>query len=121
MPGPSWCQSRPSERAWGATALKAARSPVTDGKHPVQFLDFSWIPARDRREHAPLTDGVTEAENEQGEFFERDRTLNLVAELRGQPSRRIVSGLYKAIESFRSPGPRADDVTAVVGKALPTG
>lgn len=68
-----------------------------------------------------LTDGVMEAENEQGEFFERDRTLNLVAELRGQPSRRIITGLYKAIESFRSPGPRSDDVTAVIGKALPTG
>ncbi|MCG6925692.1 MAG: SpoIIE family protein phosphatase [Acidobacteria bacterium] len=67
-----------------------------------------------------LTDGVTEAENERGEFFERDRAVDLVARMRWQSSRRIVSGLYRAIEDFRLPGPQADDVTAVVGKALPT-
>jgi serine phosphatase RsbU (regulator of sigma subunit) len=68
-----------------------------------------------------LTDGVVEAANERGEFFERERTMSLVAELRSQPCRRIVAGLYRAVESFRSPGPRVDDVTAVVGKALPLG
>jgi PAS domain S-box-containing protein len=77
------------------------------------------IPLEDGDLFVLLTDGVMEAANEQGEFFERDRTLSLVADLRRQPSRRIVTGLYKAVESFRSPGPRADDVTAVVGKALP--
>jgi sigma-B regulation protein RsbU (phosphoserine phosphatase) len=77
------------------------------------------IPLEDGDLFVLLTDGVMEAENERGEFFEQDRALDLVAELRGQPSRRIVTGLYKAVESFRSPGPRGDDVTAVVGKALP--
>ena len=79
------------------------------------------IPLEDGDLFVLLTDGVMEAENEQGEFFERDRALSLVAEFRGQPSRRIISGLYRAVETFRSPGPRADDITAVVGKALPTG
>ncbi len=79
------------------------------------------IPLEDGDLFVLLTDGVVEAANERGEFFESDRTLRLVAEMRQEPSRRIVAGLYKAVESFRSPGPRADDVTTVVGKALPTG
>jgi serine phosphatase RsbU (regulator of sigma subunit) len=60
-----------------------------------------------------------EAENERGEFFERDRILSVVGELCAQPARHIVVGLHRAIESFRSPGPQADDVTAVVGRVLP--
>jgi sigma-B regulation protein RsbU (phosphoserine phosphatase) len=79
------------------------------------------IPLEDGDLFVLLTDGVVEAANERGEFFESDRTLRLVAEMRQEPSRRIVAGLHKAVESFRSPGPRADDVTAVVGKALPAG
>jgi PAS domain S-box-containing protein len=79
------------------------------------------IPLEDGDLFVLLTDGVMEAANDDGEFFERDRALNLVAELRDEPSHRIVRGLFRAVESFRSPGPRADDVTAVVGKALPLG
>jgi sigma-B regulation protein RsbU (phosphoserine phosphatase) len=79
------------------------------------------IPLEDGDLFVLLTDGLMEAANDDGEFFERDRTLTLVAGLRDQPSHRIVRGLFRAVESFRSPGPQADDITAVVGKALPLG
>jgi len=64
-----------------------------------------------------LTDGATEVVNDRGEWFEPERVLRVVSDLRRQPSRRIITGLHLAIEAFRSPGPRPDDVTAVVCRA----
>jgi len=64
-----------------------------------------------------LTDGATEAVDDHDESFETERVLRIARELRRQPVRRIVAGLHHAIEAFRVPGPRVDDVTAVVGRA----
>jgi hypothetical protein len=66
-----------------------------------------------------LTDGVTEAEGTQGEFFEPERIVDLVSELLARPSQGIVSGLHEAIEAFTPEGRRRDDITAVVCKATP--
>ncbi len=65
-----------------------------------------------------LTDGVTEAQNREGEFFGADRVLRCVAEARREDSARIVRRLHAAVSSF-APEPQCDDITAVVGRVLP--
>jgi sigma-B regulation protein RsbU (phosphoserine phosphatase) len=66
-----------------------------------------------------LTDGVTEAQNREGEFFEADRVLRCVAEARGEDAARIVRRLLTAVAAFTAEEPQRDDVTAVVCRVLP--
>ena len=63
-----------------------------------------------------LTDGATEAQNEDGDFFEAEGVLRVVMEERGQGSADIIRGLRTAIEEFASQNPQRDDITAVVCK-----
>jgi sigma-B regulation protein RsbU (phosphoserine phosphatase) len=66
-----------------------------------------------------LTDGASEAQDPRGEFFESKRILETVVALADEPSQGIVAGLHEAIGRFTSPATPHDDISAVVGKALP--
>jgi sigma-B regulation protein RsbU (phosphoserine phosphatase) len=66
-----------------------------------------------------LTDGATEAQDPRGEFFESKRILETVVGLADEPSQGIVAGLHEAIGRFTSPATPHDDISAVVGKAVP--
>jgi sigma-B regulation protein RsbU (phosphoserine phosphatase) len=66
-----------------------------------------------------LTDGVTEAQNREGEFFEADRVLRCVAEAHEDDAARIVRRLLTAVAAFAADEPQRDDVTAVVCRVLP--
>jgi sigma-B regulation protein RsbU (phosphoserine phosphatase) len=66
-----------------------------------------------------LTDGASEAQDPRGEFFESKRILETVVALADEPSQGIVTGLHEAIGRFTSPATPHDDISAVVGKALP--
>ncbi|HXW06576.1 MAG TPA: GAF domain-containing protein [Vicinamibacterales bacterium] len=59
------------------------------------------------------TDGVYEAMNEEGEEFTTARLIDVVARLRGQPSSRIVEGIFDAVSDWRGDTPPNDDMTAV--------
>jgi PAS domain S-box-containing protein len=65
-----------------------------------------------------LTDGVTEAENREGEPFESERAVRCVAEAREDDAARIVRRLHAAVRAFAAEVPQHDDVTAVVCRVL---
>ncbi len=58
------------------------------------------------------TDGVTEAENAQGEEFGQERLVEFAKA--GQPAREIVLGLQQKLQEFTAGQPLADDTTIVV-------
>jgi PAS domain S-box-containing protein len=66
-----------------------------------------------------LTDGAAEAQDANGRFFEAKRVEEVVSGLRQAPAHEIIGGLHDAVDVFAAPGPAADDITAVVCKALP--
>lgn len=64
------------------------------------------------------SDGVTEAENDQGEFFGTDRLVELLQRKASLPAAALAQSIVDAVETF-SKGPRSDDLTIIVVKALP--
>ncbi|QFY41282.1 PAS domain S-box protein [Candidatus Methylospira mobilis] len=60
------------------------------------------------------TDGVTEALNEQGEFFDVPRLCELFSSYRGVAPEKVIRGLVDALHSFRGAAPLADDVSMAV-------
>jgi PAS domain S-box-containing protein len=65
-----------------------------------------------------VTDGLTEARNHEGEFFEAERVLGCVAQAREDDAARVVRRLYAAVSAFAAEEPLHDDVTAVVCRVL---
>jgi PAS domain S-box-containing protein len=63
-----------------------------------------------------MTDGVTECQNREDEFFGEKRALQVVAAERQKDAQQIVNGLYTAVRDFASASPPVDDITAVVAK-----
>lgn len=63
-----------------------------------------------------LTDGLAEAQDPSGAFFETERILRVVAEARHDRSAEIVRRLRAAVEEFSRESPQRDDITVVVGK-----
>ncbi len=62
------------------------------------------------------TDGVTEAENPQGDYFGLDRLCELIACHHQKPAARIISILTEALEAFMAEREVLDDITLVVLK-----
>jgi sigma-B regulation protein RsbU (phosphoserine phosphatase) len=62
------------------------------------------------------SDGVTEPENEFGEFGER-RLIELVREHRGEPLVRITEAVTAAVDDWIGPHEQPDDVTLVLARA----
>ena len=62
------------------------------------------------------TDGVFETFSPEGEEFGSDRLAAVVAAHREQSARRIVDGIFEAVETFRGHAARRDDMTAVALK-----
>ena len=60
------------------------------------------------------TDGVTEAQNPQGEFFGEERLLDVALELYGAPARQVQDALLKEVHSFVAGAPRQDDIALIV-------
>jgi phosphoserine phosphatase RsbU/P len=62
-----------------------------------------------------FSDGITEAENRQGDFFGRQRLLETVAALAAaeMDPARVVGGLFDAVTVFSDGAPQADDITAL--------
>jgi sigma-B regulation protein RsbU (phosphoserine phosphatase) len=66
-----------------------------------------------------LTDGVTEAQNREGELFETGRALRCVAGAGQDTAARIVRRLHAAVSAFAAEEPQHDDITAVACRVLP--
>ncbi len=62
------------------------------------------------------TDGITEAENSEGEMFGTERLLATVKESRDRPAGEIVENVIGAVLSFSEGRPQFDDITLMVIK-----
>jgi serine phosphatase RsbU (regulator of sigma subunit) len=62
------------------------------------------------------TDGVTDAQNSQGEFIDRQAVLNCIYERLDQPVQAIQESIFNEIHQFVGDAPRFDDITMVLIK-----
>jgi sigma-B regulation protein RsbU (phosphoserine phosphatase) len=60
------------------------------------------------------TDGVTEAQNLQGEFFGRQRLRQVVAKHHADSCQALQEAVQSAVAAFTESAPQADDITLVV-------
>jgi PAS domain S-box-containing protein len=82
----------------------------------AEFASSPEIPLAEGDLLLLLTDGAAEAQDQNGDFFETERVLRVVAEERQHSSAEIVRRLRAAIEEFAGESPQRDDITVVVGK-----
>ena len=66
-----------------------------------------------------FTDGVTEARNEAGEFFDDERLLDTLKANTHKSAGEISQSIVNAVDRFTNGHPRTDDLTLVVIKRLP--
>jgi len=60
------------------------------------------------------TDGITDAEDEQGSFFGQERLLEIVQANLGQSAQDIQDALISGVRKFMGDAPQFDDITLVV-------
>jgi sigma-B regulation protein RsbU (phosphoserine phosphatase) len=60
------------------------------------------------------TDGITEARNEHGEFFDEDRLLASVRANLGHPAQAIQDAIIRAVYEFMGDVPQSDDIALAV-------
>ena len=65
---------------------------------------------------ALLTDGITEAERPDENFFGVEGALEFIRTHRNESAQQIVTGLYQAVRDFSDGLPQGDDITAVICK-----
>jgi serine phosphatase RsbU (regulator of sigma subunit)/pSer/pThr/pTyr-binding forkhead associated (FHA) protein len=86
---------------------------------PVGLIEQAEFEVREIELHSGdkiviYTDGVTEAQNLQAEFFGRHRLRQVVAERREDSCREMHDAVQSAIAAFTESAPQADDITLVV-------
>jgi serine phosphatase RsbU (regulator of sigma subunit) len=67
---------------------------------------------------ALFSDGVTEAQNANGDEFGEERLLGLVRSGAADPARAIVSRVFDEIDRFAGDAPQFDDITLMILKRL---
>jgi serine phosphatase RsbU (regulator of sigma subunit)/DNA-binding NarL/FixJ family response regulator len=60
------------------------------------------------------TDGITEAQNQNGEFFGEKRLLDAIRQLKGRPSKDILAALLARVREFIANSPFQDDIALIV-------
>jgi phosphoserine phosphatase RsbU/P len=88
---------------------------------PLGILDrYSWQQATvDIPPQGVLvlyTDGVTEAENEAGDFFGQQRLVAAVKAHRALPAAELQASLVREVRAFAGGAPQLDDIALVVGR-----
>ena len=61
-----------------------------------------------------MSDGVTEATNEDGEFFGEERLNPLLASLHGKRAHEVRDAIIEGVNAFSGPKGAGDDVTILV-------
>lgn len=64
------------------------------------------------------TDGITEAENGQDEFFTEDRLIPVLQRLATASAQQILEGVIEEVKTFASGAPQSDDITALAIRFL---
>lgn len=60
------------------------------------------------------TDGITEANNPNGVFFEEDRLIETILQNADNSAQEILDALIEAVQRFIGPVPRQDDIAMIV-------
>lgn len=60
-----------------------------------------------------FTDGVTEAENDSGGFFDEERVIKYLENSAGKELKPIVKGLFLEVMKFADTAPQSDDITVL--------
>jgi sigma-B regulation protein RsbU (phosphoserine phosphatase) len=60
------------------------------------------------------TDGITEAQNPQGDFFEEERLLDVALTNFGKPAAAVQQALLDEVHRFVGNAPRQDDIAVIV-------
>ena len=63
---------------------------------------------------ALYTDGVTEAQDPQGDFFGQERLTRLIQEQAGRSAEEIQRAILETVHSFVGGAPRSDDITLLI-------
>ena len=86
------------------------------GSFPGVTYDEVTIPLGDDDVFVFCTDGIFEANDEEGQEFGGRRLCEVVRENRARSAREIVDAIFGAVISFQRAGAHADDMTAVAVK-----
>jgi sigma-B regulation protein RsbU (phosphoserine phosphatase) len=92
--------------------LPATAAPVGLLEHAAFELQQRALAAGDKL--VIYTDGVSEAQNEDGEFFGKQRLRQAIAEHCAVSCQALHDGVQEAVAAFTGGAPQADDVTLVV-------
>jgi serine phosphatase RsbU (regulator of sigma subunit) len=66
-----------------------------------------------------FSDGVTEAQNADGEEFGEARLLDVLHGCPGRPAAAVIDGVFAEIDAFAGGAPQFDDITVLVARRLP--
>ncbi|MFN7035998.1 MAG: PP2C family protein-serine/threonine phosphatase, partial [Bellilinea sp.] len=61
-----------------------------------------------------FTDGITEAQNENGEFFGEDRLLDVALAYAGHPAAEVHTAILNEVHRFVGNARRSDDIALIV-------
>ncbi len=106
---------------WTVGATEVLRLPATGtivGVFPEQRYGQRELALRQGDVLVLFSDGVTEAVNEAGEFFEEERLQELLVSMPGRPASEIRDRVLEEVARFSGSAPQADDITLVVARLL---
>ncbi|HKI79352.1 MAG TPA: PP2C family protein-serine/threonine phosphatase [Ignavibacteriaceae bacterium] len=63
-----------------------------------------------------FSDGVTEAANEVGQFFGKERLINTIKKFKDRPADKLGEAITQQVEYFAGDAPRSDDLSLIVLK-----
>jgi sigma-B regulation protein RsbU (phosphoserine phosphatase) len=97
----------------GEGPLLGIEADTTFPEHEAPFREPGQVVAL-------CTDGITEAWNDRGEQFGRERLKQSLLRHASQPAASILEGVMHDVRDFRGPAPQKDDLTLVVLKRAPS-
>jgi sigma-B regulation protein RsbU (phosphoserine phosphatase) len=98
----------------GGTAQELAGQGVPVGMFAGQTWDRHAVQLAPGDVMVLYTDGVTEARNGRGAFYDEDRLIGSVSASLGRPARDIQQAIIQAVDEFIGDGVQSDDIAVAV-------
>lgn len=83
------------------------------GKFENADYDMSTIQLEPGDSIVTFTDGVTEAENDSGGFFDEERVIKYLENSSGKKLNSLVKGLFLEVMKYAGTAPQSDDITVL--------
>jgi len=104
---------------WTVGGTEVLRLPATGtivGVFPEQRYGQQQLSLQKGDVLVLYSDGVTEAMNEAGEFFEEKRLQDLLVSMSGRTATEIRDRVLDEVARFSGSAPQADDITLAVAR-----